>query len=165
MKVERRVHSGVLLLKEGIEQMFMGQFRHTLDDKGRLTIPARYRDLLMGGAYVTQGFDGNLIVYPVPVFQAISQRVSKLTVTDPETRNLRRMLYSSGEQVDVDRAGRILIASFLRDLAKLKSEVVVVGSGDYFELWSPEAWEVQFAGLQDLEANAKRFATFDLSSG
>lgn len=145
--------------------MFMGQFRHTLDDKGRLTIPARYRDLLMGGAFITQGFDGNLMVYPVPVFQAISQRVSQLSMTDPETRFLRRLLFSSGEQVDVDRSGRILIANFLRDLADLKSDVMVVGAGDYFELWSPNAWVAQFTELQNSEMNARRFAAFDLSSG
>jgi len=145
--------------------MFMGQYPHNLDDKGRLTIPARYRDLLADGAYITQGFESNLMVWPKDAFQAIAQRVSQIPITNPVARLLRRLIFSGGEQVDIDRAGRILIPQFLRTTAELAGEAMVVGVGDYFEIWSSANWAEQLAQLQDAEANAHRFEAFDLSSG
>jgi MraZ protein len=144
--------------------MFMGQYRHSLDEKGRLTIPARYRDMLMDGAYITQGFDHNLMVWPAAVFQVISQRISQMRITDSDSRLLRRLIFSNGEQVEVDKAGRILIAQFLRETSDLHGDAVVVGAGDYFEIWSPKSWEDQMEELKNSDANAMRFAAFDLSS-
>lgn len=142
----------------------MGQYRHSLDEKGRLTIPARYRDMLLDGAVLTQGFDHNLMVWPAAVFHVIAQRVSQMRITDSDSRLLRRLLFSSGEQVDVDKAGRILIAQFLRDQAGLDGDAMVVGAGDYFEIWSPKSWNDQIEELKNSDANAMRFAAFDLSS-
>jgi MraZ protein len=152
-------------INERLEQMFMGQYMHSLDSKGRLTIPSRYRALLVEGAYITQGFDRNLMVWTKPSFEKISQRVSQGSITDPTSRLLRRFIYSSGESMEVDRAGRILIPEFLRQVAQLDSEVVVVGVGDYFEIWSPPLWAEQLANLQDADANQQRFIAFDLSAG
>jgi len=145
--------------------MFLGQYRHTIDNKGRLTIPARYRELLAEGAYVIQGFDRNLMVLTPTSFESISHRVSLMSMTDPATRQLKRLLFSSGDKVEVDRSGRILIQQFLREVAGLDSEAIVVGVGDYFEIWAPEVWEEQTTQLKDVNANAQRFATFDLASG
>jgi MraZ protein len=145
--------------------MFMGQYLHSLDSKGRLTIPARYRTLLLEGAYITQGFDRNLMVWTKASFERISQRVSQGSITDPASRLLRRFIYSSGEWLDVDRAGRILIPEFLRQVAQFDGEVIVVGVGDYFEIWSPPLWAEQQTNLQDAEANTQRFIAFDLSAG
>lgn len=145
--------------------MFMGQYMHSLDSKGRLTIPSRYRALLDDGAYITQGFDRNLMVWTKPAFQQISHRVSQGSITDPTSRILRRFIYSSGDALAMDRAGRILIPEFLRQVAQLDSDVVVVGVGDYFEIWSPSLWAEQLANMQDSEANQQRFIAFDLSAG
>ena len=145
--------------------MFMGQYSHNLDSKGRLTIPARYRALLLEGAYITQGFDRNLMVWTKDAFEKISQRVSQSSITDPISRQLRRHIFSSGESLEVDRVGRILIPEFLRQAAQLDNEVVIVGVGDYFEIWSPSLWGEQLANLQDAEANQQRFTAFDLSAG
>jgi len=145
--------------------MFMGQYVHSLDVKGRLTIPSRYRALLEDGAYITQGFDHNLMVWTKPAFEQISHRVSQGSITDPTSRLLRRFIYSSGDAMEMDRAGRILIPEFLRQVAQLDSEVVVVGVGDYFEIWSPSLWAEQLASMQDAEANQQRFIAFDLSAG
>ncbi len=144
--------------------MFMGQYVHSLDVKGRLTIPSRYRALLEDGAYITQGFDHNLMVWTKPAFEQISHRVSQGSITDPTSRLLRRFIYSSGDAMEMDRAGRILIPEFLRQVAQLDSEVVVVGVGDYFEIWSPSLWAEQLASMQDGEANQQRFMAFDLSA-
>ncbi len=146
--------------------MFLGQFYHNLDDKGRLTVPARFRDVLAAeGAYVLQGFDQNLLVLTAPTFEAISRRVNEMSMTDPMTRLLRRLLFSTANRVDVDRVGRILIPQFLRQSASLESDVVIVGAGDYFEIWSPDTWNKQVDQLQDVEANAQRFMTLELASG
>lgn len=145
--------------------MFLGQYQHNIDSKGRLTIPARYRELLDEGAFVTQGFDRNLIVMTIPAFELLTGRVKVMSITDSRARLLRRLLFSSGERVEVDKAGRILIPQFLRQSADLNGEAVVVGVGDYFEIWSPIHWTDQVAKLQDVEANAEIFSVFDISSG
>lgn len=144
--------------------MFLGQYQHTLDNKGRLTIPARYRDLLNDGAYLTQGFDRNLMVMTVSAFEALSRRVNSMSITDSRARLLRRLLFSNGERVDVDKAGRILIPQFLRQSASLDSDAIVVGGGDYFEIWSPGHWAEQAVRLNDAEANADLFSIFDISA-
>lgn len=145
--------------------MFLGQFYHNLDDKGRLTVPSRYREYLnSGGAFVMQGFDQNLMVLPAPTFDAIAQRVRQMSMTDPTARLLRRLLFSTADHVEMDKAGRFLLPQFLRQAANLQVGVVVIGSGDYFEIWSPEAWAAQSDLLQDAQTNASRFAEFSLSS-
>ena len=145
--------------------MFMGEVQHSLDNKGRLTIPARYRDLLEGGAYITQGFDRNLMVWPVSAFEHILQSLGAKSITDPDTRLLQRLLFSRGEQLDVDGSGRILIPQFLRQFAMLGSDVVIVGVGKYFEIWSLDLWGPQLTQIQDADANAVRFKAFDISFG
>jgi MraZ protein len=121
--------------------------------------------MLEEGAYITQGFDRNLMIWQSSAFEAISQRVGHMSITDPASRLLRRLIFSSGERVEVDRAGRVLIPQFLRQAAYLDGEAVVVGVGDYFEVWSPSLWDEQAAQLQDTETNAQRFIAFDLTSG
>jgi MraZ protein len=146
--------------------MFLGRFQHNLDDKGRLTVPARYRELLaVEGAYVMQGFDHNLMVLPSGAFDALSQRINQMSMTDPEARLLRRLLFSTADRVEVDRVGRILLPQFLRQAAGLENTVIVVGLGDHFELWSPEAWQAQDEQLQDSQSTAQRFAALNLTSG
>lgn len=146
--------------------MFLGQFYHNLDEKGRLTVPARYRELLAAeGAYLIQGFDQNLMVLTSPTFEAISRRVNAMNMTDPNARLLRRLIFSTADRVEIDRAGRILLPQFLRQTVGLEGDVVIVGVGDYFEIWSAERWSSQAAQLQDADANAQRFGALTLSSG
>lgn len=146
--------------------MFLGQYQHNIDSKGRLTIPARFRELLIAeGAYVTQGFDNNLMVLTVPTFAQIYQRVNRMSMTDPMARLLKRLIFSNADRVDVDKVGRILIPQFLRDAVELDGEAVIVGVGDYFEIWSTNMWQDQIAQLKDVEANAQRFMALDLSPG
>ncbi|MEK6220780.1 MAG: division/cell wall cluster transcriptional repressor MraZ [Chloroflexota bacterium] len=143
--------------------MFLGQYRHNIDNKGRLTIPARFRELLAGGAYITQGFDQNLMVLTSPAFSTISERANQMNMTDPTTRELKRLLFATADYIEPDKNGRILLPQFLRELTGLNGEAVLVGVGDYFEIWTPEIWEVQIKQLKDTDANAQRFAGVDLS--
>lgn len=161
----RRIVTGVSQLKRIAELMFLGQFYHNLDNKGRLTIPTNFRDLLSNnGAYISQGFEQNLLVLPSPLFEGVSRRINQMSMTDPTTRLLRRLFFSTAKFVEVDKAGRILIPQFLQQSAYLESEVVVVGNGTYFEIWSPEYWSSQTEQIQDTQTNAHRFAELDLTS-
>ncbi len=144
--------------------MFLGRYDHTIDEKGRITIPARFRELLDEGAFITQGFEKNLMVLTSSSFKVISDRVNKMSMTNPLARDLRRLIFSNADRVDVDRAGRMLVPVFLREIADLGSSVTVIGNGDYFEIWSTEAWSAQNEHLKDSETNAERFAALDLSA-
>ena len=153
-----------LVIKGKIEQMFLGQYTHSIDPKGRLSVPARFRELLEAGAYITQGFEKNLMVLTAAAFERLSARVNEMSLTDPNARQLKRLLFATADRVEVDGSGRIRIPQFLREVSGLNGEAMIVGAGDYFEIWSSQAWQPKAAELQDTEANAQRFATLELSS-
>ncbi len=157
--------TGVSLLRRSVEHMFLGQYTHSVDSKGRLTVPVRFRASLASGAYVTQGFERNLMVYTTESFQRLAQRATTLSTTDPEARAVRRVIFGGATEVQLDSAGRILIPPFLREYAHLDSETTIVGAGEYFELWKASDWQEELGDVTDPEINAKRFINFDLSSG
>ncbi|HXQ37840.1 MAG TPA: division/cell wall cluster transcriptional repressor MraZ [Anaerolineales bacterium] len=143
--------------------MFLGQFQHNLDDKGRLMIPARFRELLAAGAFITQGFDRCLMVMTDMYFKQVYDRISAMNLADPNTRLLRRFILSNAYPVEIDKVGRILVPQNLRQGIMLENEAIVAGQGEYFEIWTPAEWNAQMAQLQDIETNNQRFATLDLS--
>ena len=143
--------------------MFLGQYQHHLDDKGRLMIPARYRELLAAGAFITQGFDKCLMVMTDLYFKQVYDRISAMNLADPMARLLRRLILSNAYPVEADKVGRILVPQNLRQVIMLESEAIVAGQGEYFEVWTPADWNEQMAQLQDLETNDQRFAMLDLS--
>ncbi len=143
--------------------MFLGQFQHNLDDKGRLMIPSRFRELLAAGAFITQGFDRCLMVMTDIYFKQVYDRISAMNLADPNTRLLRRFILSNAYPVEIDKVGRILVPQNLRQGIMLEGEAIVAGQGEYFEVWTPAEWNAQMAQLQDIETNNQRFATLDLS--
>ena len=145
--------------------MFLGQFQHNLDEKGRLMIPARYRELLAAGAFITQGFDRCLMVMTDAYFAQVYDRINSMNLADPTARLLRRLILSNAYPVEVDKVGRILVPGNLRQVIALNGEAIVAGQGDYFEVWNPADWNQQMDQLQDIETNNQRFATLDLSRG
>lgn len=120
--------------------MFLGEFEHAIDDKGRVAVPARFREELSEGLVLTRGFDLCLQAFPRARWQELSTRVSSLSLGSPEARTLRRILFSNAAEVEVDRQGRILIPQNLREYAGLAEQVVITGMDNYFELWSSERW-------------------------
>jgi len=145
--------------------MFLSQFTYHIDTKGRLTIPVRYRAALSSGAYITQGFERNLIVYTTESFNVLAQRATKLSSTNPEARAVRRLIFGRATEVTLDGSGRILIPPFLREYALLDGETTIVGAGEYFEIWSADAWDTELTSVADPDTNVRRFADFDLSAG
>jgi MraZ protein len=144
--------------------MFLGQFQHNLDEKGRLMIPARYRELLAAGAFITQGFDKCLMVMTDVYFNQVYERINAMNLADPTARLLRRLILSNAYPVEVDKVGRILLPQNLRQVLALDGEAIVAGQGEYFEVWNPADWNEQMDQLQDIETNNQRFATLNLSS-
>lgn len=123
--------------------MFLGRHSHNLDEKGRLALPARYRDELRDGVVITRGFDNCLLVYPMAAWAPLAERVSALSIGDPDVRLLRRMLFANATDLMLDRQGRILVPAELRAHAGLDREAIVVGMHSFIEIWSPDGWAAQ----------------------
>lgn len=145
--------------------MFMGEFTHAIDDKGRLTIPAKFREELAYGAVITRGYDKYLILYSAEAFKRVITRAENLSPTNPEHRALLRLTFSGASEAVPDRQGRILVAPYLREYAGIETDCVIVGVGQHIEIWSREGWAAQLNGLNDPEINAQRFATLNLAPG
>jgi MraZ protein len=145
--------------------MFLGQYQHNLDEKGRLMIPARYRELLAAGAFIMQGFDRCLMVMTDNHFKEVYERINAMNMADPNARLLRRLILSTAYPVEIDKVGRILVPMNLRQFNGIDGEAIVAGQGEYFEVWNPAEWNEQINQLQDIEMNNQRFATLDLSKG
>jgi MraZ protein len=143
--------------------MFMGEYTHAVDDKGRLTIPAKFRDELEEGAVITRGFEKYLLIYTAEAFSGLTARTRALTPTDPDHRALLRLAFSGASEAEPDKQGRILIPPFLRTYAELDGECVIVGVGDYIEVWSRAGWDEQLKTINDPALNAQRFAAMNLA--
>ena len=155
---------GVRLLNGDVELMFLGQFQHNLDEKGRLMIPAPFRQSLEGGAFITQGFDRCLMVMTEAYFQQVYELLNNMNIADQNARLLRRMILSNAYHFELDKVGRVLVPQNLRQFAGFDGEAIVAGQGEYFEVWSPAEWNTQMEAIQDTEANNQRFSTLNLSN-
>lgn len=120
--------------------MFWGEYSHCIDKKGRLIIPARFRSHMCEGAFLTRGLDQNLVIYPQESWLALKQNLNNLAITDSKGRALRRLLFSGAIDISLDRQGRILIPSYLREYAGLQDDAFVVGMEDVIEIWQPSRW-------------------------
>lgn len=139
--------------------MFLGRHAHAVDSKGRLAVPARFRDALGDGLVLTRGIDRCLSLYPMSAWIPLAGRVSALSVSDPDARNFRRMVFAEAVDLTLDRQGRILIPPELRAYADIDREAVVVGVHDAIEIWSPARWETMNTVMeQDGAAIAQRLA-------
>jgi MraZ protein len=136
--------------------MLLGEHEHTLDDKNRLTFPARFRRAFVEGVVLTRGMDGCIYVFPSGDFHRfVARRIDELNPFAPETRQITRFLFSGGTETELDRQGRVMIPPALIGHAKLGREVVVAGVRDHVELWDRAAWRKQ---LEEVEGSAERVA-------
>ena len=142
--------------------MFLGEFVHVLDGKGRLTIPAKFRADLDAALVVTRGIDRCLAVFPIPEWEQLAEQVSDLPLTDRQARAFRRLLFANASDVSPDKQGRILIPPRLREYAHLDGEVVVVGINTYMELWNPEAWNEEREQVEGENVDIDGWATLGI---
>lgn len=120
--------------------MFIGEFNHSVDPKGRLSMPAKFREELGETFYVTKGLDQCLFVFPQKEWVVFEEKLKSLPLTNKNARAFVRMFFAGASECSFDKQGRILIPPSLREHAKLDKEVVVIGVGERIEIWSTVAW-------------------------
>ena len=136
--------------------MFMGRYNHTIDPKGRLSIPSKFREVLGDEFVVSKGMDGCLFLYPENEWEAFEDKLRTLPLTNKKARDFKRFFLGSAVEGELDKQGRVLISSSLRAYASLDKEVVLAGVLDKVEIWSKDAWEARTA---DVEENIEDIAS------
>lgn len=121
--------------------MFIGEYQHTLDEKGRLALPAKYRADLSSGAVVTRGLDRCLFLYPRNEWEKLASRLAALPMAQSNTRAIARLMLAGAMDVTPDKMGRMLIPEYLREYASLERSVVLSGLYNRLEIWDREQWE------------------------
>ena len=142
--------------------MFMGEYNHTIDTKGRLIIPSKFREKLGEEFVVTKGLDGCLFVYDNSEWTAFEEKLKSLPLTNKEARQFVRFFLAGATLAEVDKQGRILIPAVLREFAGLQKEVVLVGVASRVEIWSKEKWD-NTANYEDMEEIAEHMSELGLS--
>jgi MraZ protein len=140
--------------------MLLGAYDHTIDDKNRLTLPAKFRQAFADGVFVTRGLDGCLFAYRREDWDRLVQsRLAPLDPLSPETRRLQRFFYAGASESELDKQGRVMIPAQLIEHAKLGREVVVAGVNDRLEIWDRAAWRKELAEVEgSAEDVAERLA-------
>jgi MraZ protein len=136
-------------------QVFTGEYRHTVDDKGRLAVPSRFRGQLDAGLVVSRWLENCLAIHTRAGWEALAERVATLPITDGNARRFQRFIFAGAVETTLDGQGRVLIPGFLREMAGLGSEAVVVGTRDHAEIWAPDRWEPYRRSLEDPAALAE----------
>jgi MraZ protein len=134
--------------------VFLGTHTPRLDDKGRLFLPAKYRDELAGGLVITKGQERCLFVFPMAEFTRITERAGEAPVTGKAVRDYLRVLFASASDETPDKQGRITIPPALREYAGLQRDCAVVGANTRLEIWDAEAWQSYLAQQEDAFAAA-----------
>lgn len=129
--------------------MLMGEYHHTIDEKGRIIIPSKFRDELGTDFIVTRGLEECLFVYPKEMWDKITQKLNSLPFTKKDARSFMRFFLSGATAMELDKQGRINITSPLVSYADLKKECVIIGVGDRLEIWSLDKWNEFYLGNKD----------------
>lgn len=143
--------------------MFWGEYSHCIDKKGRLIIPARYRTHLCEGAFLTRGLDENLVIYSQESWKQLTDQLNSLPITDAKGRALRRLLLSGAIDISLDRQGRLLIPSYLRNYAYLDGDTFIVGMETYIEIWEPSRWHHNLEHVTSQFADSSQSVKLSLS--
>ena len=133
--------------------MFMGEYNHTIDAKGRLIIPAKFRETIGEEFILTRGLDGCLSIYPMDEWKSFEEKLKALPLTDKNARAFLRFFVAGATSCELDRQGRILVPSTLREFAGLEKEVVLTGSLTRIEIWSKEKW-LENSNYDDMDSIA-----------
>lgn len=129
-------------------KLFLGEYDHALDDRGRVTLPRKIREEVEVRVVVlARGYDGCVFGFDRGSWEREAAKHLDTPVTDASGRNVRRYLFSGAESVDVDKLGRILLPAQLKEYAEITREVTIVGAGDHFEIWDRKQWREYAKGL------------------
>jgi MraZ protein len=144
--------------------LFLGHHFTKLKKSNHLPIRSDWKKLIASGLYLTQGFDQNILILMPDTFLEIYDRITSLNITDPLARLLMRMFLSTASYIEKAENETISLPQNLLEYANLESNVVVVGQGEYLEVWSSDMWQQQQTEIQDSQANAQRFSAFTIST-
>lgn len=128
--------------------MFIGEYQHTLDDKGRLAVPIKFRARLSKGIVVTRGLDTCLALYPKDEWAILAKKLSTLSVAQANTRAFARLLLAGAMDMVPDKQGRIVIPEYLREYAAIKKNVIVAGLYNRMEIWNDTTWKTYRKGTE-----------------
>lgn len=142
--------------------MFMGEYNHTIDPKGRVIIPAKFRESLGAQFVITKGLDGCLYGYPYDTWEEVGRDFRESIKSNKEARKFSRFLFSSACSCDIDKQGRILIPANLREYASLQKDLVLAGNLTHIEIWDKEKWESE-STFSDMEEVADKLAELGLT--
>ena len=143
--------------------MFMGEYQHNIDDKGRVIIPAKFREELGASFVITRGLDKSLFVYPESEWKQVEQKLKSLPFTKADARKFTRFFFSGATECEVDKQGRVSIPGSLRDYAELTKECVFIGVSNRVEIWSKQLWEAYYEESEDsFNEIAEKIVDFDL---
>jgi len=120
--------------------VFIGEYKHTIDEKGRTSIPSKFRGELASGCVVTRGLDKCLWIYPLQEWQNLAEKIADLPITQKNARSFSRLMLAGASDLELDRIGRINLPSYLRDYAKIKKDVAIVGVYNRVEIWPADVW-------------------------
>lgn len=138
-----------LVLKSNTPFMLIGEYRHTLDDKNRLSLPAKFRKEMGKKIIITRGLDRCLFVYPVQEWKKFSEKLAALSIGSTEGRAFSRAMLGGATEIDIDASGRMLVPEHLKGYASLGAKVVVAGIHNRIELWNEEVWTTYTTGVED----------------
>lgn len=150
---------GTLLYRWMRWHMFLGRYEHSLDSKGRLTLPSEYAADLAAGVVLTRGMENCVYLFPNAEFDRISVQLNTLSLTDSRARKLKRWLLSNAQRIEPDRQRRVIVPQRLRDIATISDKVLIAGMDTYLELWQPEAWDDHDRLLEQEAADQDFFAS------
>lgn len=142
--------------------MFMGEYNHTVDEKGRLIVPSKFREQLGDEFVVTKGLDGCLFIYPEDEWERIEERFRAVPLTTQDARKFARFFFAGAATCEIDKQGRILIPQVLRNYAEIDKDAVLVGVLNRVEIWSRKRWENE-SGFDDMNQIAEHMAELGLS--
>lgn len=135
--------------------MYLGRYYHSLEDKGRVSLPKKFRENTTQRFVITRGLDGGLFLYPSDHWEKIVTQLSIRTFTKKKNRDLIRLITNDAQEVELDRLGRILIPDYLRKFARLQKDVVVIGSLHHIEIWDTKSYHEY---IENIEMNAESIA-------
>lgn len=141
--------------------MFIGEYNHSLDNKGRIAIPAKFRLALKKGAVVTKGLDNCLFLYSKEQFKEIAKKFAALPISQAKARAFSRHMLAGAMDVEFDNQGRITLPEYLRKFSSLRKKVVIAGLYDHLEIWDEGAWD-KYKGESEKNSNAIAEALGDL---
>ncbi len=121
--------------------MFIGEYTYSIDQKGRVALPAKFRNKLASGCVVTRGLDKSLFIYPMDEWQKIAEKLASLPLTSAKARAFARLMLAGAMDLELDKQGRITIPGYLREFASIENSVVVAGLFDRLEVWSENSWK------------------------